>query len=390
MFLEILKKGVRKSFYLFITRKSLTLYSFIDKNRSFSNQDPKGPINWPFFGVLLRLGEKPHLTYQKWNRQYGGIIKIWLGKNYSMIVSDPVIMKEIWVKDFKTFADRPKFPTLRKFSFGFQDLAMVDYESWKGRRELVANYFTRGKLKNSIPIIDSNAENLIRLMKPYATSKQPKYALNIVLNYVFSTNIPFDEDINGGYLKRLDTPVNDVIGLLTTGALMDYITILEWIYNIKDKYTSHGFDVLYQIMKEIYEKHEENLDVENPKDIVDYLIINLKENEGENKKNIIILMSLNMFLAGFDTSTSALEWLCYTCANYQDVQERVYKELSEVAAGTGKITLANRTQTPYLNAVLKEILRYRTLIPLGVPRVAREDAIVCGYYIPKGVSSDQP
>ncbi|KIJ47084.1 hypothetical protein M422DRAFT_164403, partial [Sphaerobolus stellatus SS14] len=39
---------------------------------------------------------------------------------------------------------------------------------------------------------------------------------------------------------------------------------------------------------------------------------------------------------------------------------------------------------PYVMGVCKETLRWHTLLPSGLPHVASEDAVVQGYFIPKG------
>ncbi|EFA83281.1 cytochrome P450 family protein [Heterostelium album PN500] len=296
-------------------------------------------------------------------------------------------MKEIWLKDFKKFSDRPEFPTLAKFSFGYNDLVMAKYNSWKGRREFISNAFTKTKLKVANPIIEQNVQYLVDTMKKYSKTEEPfvpkffckKFSLNIMMMYAYSTNIPFEEGVDEGVVKRIAQPVDDVIRLLAAGNLVDYIKWLEPLFHLKNKFVKHGIDVVYEIMAEIYEEHIKNIDKENPKDMLDHLILAMP-----NEKEAVILVSLDLFLAGIDTSATAIEWLILTLCNHQEIQEKIHAELKEAAKGTGKIDLTQRGETPYLQAAIKEILRYRTIVPLGIPRVALEDAIVEGYYIPKG------
>jgi cytochrome P450 len=41
---------------------------------------------------------------------------------------------------------------------------------------------------------------------------------------------------------------------------------------------------------------------------------------------------------------------------------------------------------PYVDAVCKEILRWRLVLPLGVAHATTEDNVYKGYFIPKGTT----
>ncbi|XP_035210775.1 tabersonine/lochnericine 19-hydroxylase-like [Stegodyphus dumicola] len=49
----------------------------------------------------------------------------------------------------------------------------------------------------------------------------------------------------------------------------------------------------------------------------------------------------------------------------------------------GTVTWSERSKLPYTYAVIMESLRWKTLVPVNNPRMAREDIQVQGYDIPK-------
>jgi len=58
-----------------------------------------------------------------------------------------------------------------------------------------------------------------------------------------------------------------------------------------------------------------------------------------------------------------------------------------VGAGPGRLPmLADRENLPYVDAIVKETLRWRTVVPLGLPHTPMEDDTYGGYCIPKGVT----
>lgn len=69
---------------------------------------------------------------------------------------------------------------------------------------------------------------------------------------------------------------------------------------------------------------------------------------------------------------------------YPDVQRKAQVELDAVV-GQGRLPqLADRDKLPYVTAVVREVLRWHTVAPLGVPHVSVSDDEYNGYFIPKG------
>ena len=69
---------------------------------------------------------------------------------------------------------------------------------------------------------------------------------------------------------------------------------------------------------------------------------------------------------------------------YPEVQKKAQEELDRVV-GTDRLpTFADRRNLPYINAILKEALRWHPVVPLGLPHVPTEDGLINGFLVPKG------
>jgi cytochrome P450 len=67
-----------------------------------------------------------------------------------------------------------------------------------------------------------------------------------------------------------------------------------------------------------------------------------------------------------------------------EVQKRAQEEIDRVV-GTDRLpTVADRENLPYVDAVVKEVLRWHPVAPMGLPHRSTEDDICNGYLIPKG------
>lgn len=69
---------------------------------------------------------------------------------------------------------------------------------------------------------------------------------------------------------------------------------------------------------------------------------------------------------------------------YPDVFARLQRELDTVLGQYHLPSFDDQDSLPYLTAVVKEVLRWKTIAPIGVPHLLTEDDEYKGYYIPAG------
>jgi cytochrome P450 len=89
-------------------------------------------------------------------------------------------------------------------------------------------------------------------------------------------------------------------------------------------------------------------------------------------------------MAGSDTLKSTLEWFTLAMTAHPAVQRRAQDELDAVV-GHGRVPrVGDRAHLPYVSALIREVLRWGTPLPIGVPHVSEADAWYEGMFIPKG------
>jgi cytochrome P450 len=69
---------------------------------------------------------------------------------------------------------------------------------------------------------------------------------------------------------------------------------------------------------------------------------------------------------------------------FPEVQRRAQAEIDDVVGRDRLPTFADSPRLPFLRAVIKEVLRWRPLVPFGLPHAATEEDWYEGMYIPKG------
>ncbi|KAK1140890.1 hypothetical protein N8T08_009763 [Aspergillus melleus] len=92
-----------------------------------------------------------------------------------------------------------------------------------------------------------------------------------------------------------------------------------------------------------------------------------------------------LYGAGADTTVSALSAFYLAMALHPEVQRKAQAELDQVV-GYRMAVPDDRKDLPYLEAVIKEVLRWNPVAPLGVPHTTTEDDLYEGYRIPEGAT----
>ncbi|KAI7754737.1 hypothetical protein M8C21_004816 [Ambrosia artemisiifolia] len=89
-----------------------------------------------------------------------------------------------------------------------------------------------------------------------------------------------------------------------------------------------------------------------------------------------------LFVAGTNTTTTALIWALAEIVKNQDVMTKIKEEIKREIK-SDKIKVSQLSKLPYLQACVKESLRLHPPVPFLLPRLAIETCEVMNYTIPK-------
>lgn len=89
----------------------------------------------------------------------------------------------------------------------------------------------------------------------------------------------------------------------------------------------------------------------------------------------------DLFSGGTDTSAIAMEWALAELINHPNIMEKAAQEIDNVTGKTRAVQESDISQLPYLQAIVKEILRLHSPAPM-ILRESSEDCTIEGYHIP--------
>lgn len=89
-------------------------------------------------------------------------------------------------------------------------------------------------------------------------------------------------------------------------------------------------------------------------------------------------------MGGTDTTSSTVEFAIAEMMNKPEVMMKAQQELDTVVGRNRAIEESHTNKLPYLNAIMKEVLRMHPVLPLMVPHCPSKPCVVAGYVVPKG------
>jgi len=104
----------------------------------------------------------------------------------------------------------------------------------------------------------------------------------------------------------------------------------------------------------------------------------------EEEETDIKWSSGSLYSGGADTTVSSIYSFFLAMTLHPEVAKKAQAEIDHVVGNDRLPTFADRDQLPYVEALVKEVFRWNSVVPTGVPHRAMEDGIHEGYFIPKG------
>ncbi|GFY73858.1 vitamin D 25-hydroxylase [Trichonephila inaurata madagascariensis] len=92
---------------------------------------------------------------------------------------------------------------------------------------------------------------------------------------------------------------------------------------------------------------------------------------------------IDIFGAGSETVRTSILWFVYSMAAFPDTQKKVQQEISEVIGTERDPEYLDMKCMPYTHAVIMELMRWKTIVPLDLMHYTLADTKVGGYDIPK-------
>ncbi|GKT42927.1 O-methylsterigmatocystin oxidoreductase [Colletotrichum spaethianum] len=94
--------------------------------------------------------------------------------------------------------------------------------------------------------------------------------------------------------------------------------------------------------------------------------------------------AIGVYAGGADTTVSSVASFFLAMMVYPEAQQNAQAEIDRVVGQDRLPNVQDRESLPYIEALVKEVMRWHPIGPMGLPHSSTEDDIFEGYFIPKG------
>jgi len=172
--------------------------------------------------------------------------------------------------------------------------------------------------------------------------------------------------------------INGIMAVGGQNVMANYSPFLKFLENLTVKgraLNQRRIDIVNTrdaILHRLLMEHKEKLDEKKPRDFLDVLLTKKEYNLSDVE---VTYIAWEFITAGTDTTSATIHWLTLLMANHPEAQKKAQKEIDTVCKGR-PVSIEDQDKLPYVNACVKECMRWMPAVPLMVPYAASADADV--------------
>lgn len=366
---------------------------------------PPGPFPLPIVGNTFLLPKnKPWIYFEELSEYYKvPLITFWIGRNPTVWINDAWCAHEILEKKAQIYASRPRMVVFGELGTGQSNLVTMrvrnneEREHWRVHRKLmhlgvgvqaVRRYRDVQNNESKVVALDFLREptEYVKHLERYATSVVSVLAFGRrVANY----NDPIITEVIAlmHLAADLNVPGKSFPMLLETFPLLaKFPRWAPWFRGIGNRGQKGGHYFFHTLAQEAVEQRATKADHEKigvPTPFAE----TLNSEAGKYSLSTEELSSLtgNLFGAGSDTSSSTLITFILAACAFPAPMLKAQAELDAVVGRQRSPDWDDADRLPYVNALVKEVLRWRSVAIIGgQPHSPTQDDYYKGWYIPAG------
>ncbi|KAI0712492.1 cytochrome P450 [Earliella scabrosa] len=365
------------------------------RSRTRGRPLPPGPRPLPLVGNLFDIPTAtPWAGYRDLCTRYGEVLFFRTLGQSMLVLGGPKAVYDLLDKRSANYSDRPQSPMFDligwEFDFGFMPYG----QHWRRHRRLFWQHFHPGVISKYHGVQQEVSGQFLNklLANPERLEEHIRHTFAAgVLKAVYGINIAERGD---RLLEVIDAAMEGVAEGLTPGAfLVEYFPFLRhvpaWVPGAGfQRKLKRWRDSSHEMVDMPFAQAKAAMKSEEPPSSVVNTILgslgHMEDTQASDEELVAKNVAAIAYAGGADTTISTFQTFFLAMSLHPDVRKRAQAELHRVVGPNRLPDHADRNDLPYINAIIKECLRWQNAVPLCIPHSVIEDDEYEGYFIPAG------
>jgi cytochrome P450 len=299
------------------------------------------------------MAGNPVQVLSKYVAQYGDTFKFYLGGlKEAIVTTNPAVIQHVLKTNAENY-QKSEIQVKRMGHFLGKGLLTTHGEAWRTQRRLIQKGFDRKQLEVLSSIMqDSLADSLqgfdrqARVGPVDIYPQLMKITFSMVARSLFGARLP-DDDID-----QISHTISTVQEFMVRQTIQPYLN--PW-FAVSGELRKHedlraGADAI--LMEYIKRRRHEA-----PGNDLLQILLDARYSDGEGMSDELVLSeSMQLLVAGHETSSNGLSWLFYLLSSRPDCVEKLRKEFDSVLGGA-PLTYSDVPKFEFATQVIQETLR---------------------------------
>ncbi|KAI0645068.1 cytochrome P450 [Trametes meyenii] len=382
-----------------------SIYRFLTRPSVASIPGPESTSFW--LGHLPELfQEQAGETDFKWQEQYGSVVRVKAPFGEDMLwISDPKALQYIYQTSGYNFPKQPERRILSRL-IGDMGLTWAEGDVHKRQRKVMLPAFGSPESKALLPVFRHYAEQVTLKWKDLLTGlSERSVKLNVhefiapaTLEAIGEAAFDYKLGVLDDKASELGSAYRNLVAAIFSSPSNKKIFMQNIAHYVPMRLQEFMYDHLpgkglekarfnraaaHKVANQLLEMKTEALRLgKGNRDIMSILV---KANESESEKTKlshqeVVSQMRTILLAGQETTSNTLSWALMELARQPHIQQRLRAEIHAMERsirerGDADFTVADFEAMPYLQAVLKEILRFYPAVPHTYRQSLHDDVL---------------
>jgi cytochrome P450 len=331
------------------------------------------------FADSRAMTANPVQVLSKYAATFGDTFRIYLGGIKEAIVTiDPVVIQHVLKTNAENY-QKSEIQVKRMGHFLGKGLLTTHGEAWRTQRRLIQKGFDRKQLEALSAIMqDSLAESLGNFDRQVHAGPVDIYPQLMKMTFAMVARSLFGARLKGEDIDLVSHTICTVQEFIVRQTLQPYLN--PW-FKVSGELRRHedmrarADSVLLEYIKG--RRHQE------PGHDLLQTLMDARYSDGEGMSDELVLSeSMQLLVAGHETSSNALSWLLYLLSSRPDCLEKIRQELDSVL-GDAPLTYSDVPRFEFATQVIQEALRLYPPFWM-IDRMAVADDRAADVAIPRG------